>query len=40
MTSRSSMSRVVGPHKLVGAIRGAGRHWLTDAEPIPDLVQN
>jgi hypothetical protein len=22
------------------AARRAGRHWLTDAEPIPDLVQN
>ena len=22
------------------AARLAGRHWLTDAEPIPDLVQN
>jgi hypothetical protein len=22
------------------AARRAGRHWLTDAEPIPDLVEN
>lgn len=22
------------------AARQVGRHWLTDAEPIPDLVQN